>query len=103
MDLLNTLSGIDVVIHAEPAEWWQVTAAFTPLATLLLLVLLVLASCRSTTAATARSNRRAESWSRAQWAMEMAMDDKPQRRKVGLAVLDQLHSDPLVGNAANAG
>lgn len=96
MNLHNAVSSIDVVIHAEPAEWWQVVAALTPLAALLILVFVVLTLCRSTTAPAAGSERRAEWWSRAEWAMNMALDDKPERRKVGLAVLDQLSTDRSV-------
>lgn len=97
MNIHGAASSIDVVIHAEPAEWWQVAAALTPLATSLVLLFVVVTLGRLTTA-TAVSSRRAESWTRAEWAMEMALDDKPERRKVGLAVLDQLSTDRLVGN-----
>lgn len=97
MNLHNAVSSIDVVIHAEPAEWWQVVAALTPLTALLVLVFVVLTLYRSTTEPAAGSERRAEWWSRAEWAMDMALDDKPERRKVGLAVLDQLSTDRFVG------
>lgn len=97
MNLHNAVSSVDVVIHAEPAEWWQVVAALTPLAALLVLVFVVFALYWSTTAPAAGSERRAEWWSRAEWAMDMALDDKPERRKVGLAVLDQLSRDRYVG------
>jgi hypothetical protein len=97
VSLDNAVSSIDVVIHAEPAEWWQVVAALAPIAALLVLVFVVLTLCRSTTAPAAGSERRAEWWSRAEWAMDMALDDKPERRKVGLAVLDQLSTDRSVG------
>lgn len=41
---------------------------------------------------------RADWWDRAKWAIDMALDDKPERRKVGLAVLDQLSTSQFVGN-----
>lgn len=97
MNLDNAVSSIDVIIHAEPAEWWQVVAALTPLAALLVLMFVVLTLCRSTTAPAAGLDRHAEWWSRAEWAMDMALDDKPERRKVGLAILDQLSTDRFVG------
>ncbi|MCI0140664.1 hypothetical protein KNN17_03635 [Arthrobacter bambusae] len=97
MNLLSAVSSIDVVIQAEAVEWWQVVAALTPLAALLLPVFVVLRLCKSTTAPAAESERHAEWWSRAEWAMDMALDHNPERQKVGLAVLNQLSSDRLVG------
>ena len=99
MNLHEAANSIDVAIQGEPAEWWQVAAAFTPLATLLVLVFAIVASCGSTSATSVRSRRRAESWSRIEWAIEMALDDKAEHRKVGLALLDQLSTDHLVGKA----
>jgi hypothetical protein len=99
VNIHGAVSGIDVVVHSEPAEWWQIMAAFTPLATSLVLMFVVVTLGRSTAAATARSKRLAELWGRAEWAMEMALDDKPERRKVGLAVLDQISTDRLSGKA----
>lgn len=90
MNLDNAVSSIDVLIHGQPAEWWQVVAALTPFAASLALVFALIALCRLTAAPALRSQRRAEWWSRAEWAMDMALDDKPDRRKAGLALLEQL-------------
>lgn len=97
MDLHNAVGGIDVVIHAEHAAWWQVVAAFAPLAAALALVFGLLVWCRLTTEPAAGSGRRAEWWSRAEWAINMALDDNTGRRKAGLALLEQLSTDRLVG------
>lgn len=72
-------------------------AALTPLSVLPVLVFALLALFRPTTAPATGLERPAEWWSRAEWAMDMALDDKPERRKVGLAVLDQLSVDRFVG------
>lgn len=95
MNLHGALSSIDVVVHSEPAEWWQVLAALTPLATLLVFVFVLLMLRRPATEA--GSETPAERWSRAEWALDMALDHNPKRQKVGLAVLDQLSTDRLVG------
>jgi hypothetical protein len=98
VNLDDAVSSIDVVIHAEPGEWWQVLPALTPLAALLALVFaLIFALCLLTAAPAAGSGRRAEWWSRAEWAMDLALDDKPERRKAGLALLEQLSTDRFVG------
>jgi hypothetical protein len=97
VNLDDAVSSIDVVIRAEPGEWWQVVAALTPLAALLALVFAVIALCRLTAAPAAGSGRRAEWWSRAEWAMDLALDDKLERRKAGLALLEQLSTDRFVG------
>lgn len=59
VNLANASSHIDVVVHTEPAEWWQITAALTRLAALPVLVFVMVI----------------EWWSRAEWAMDMALDD----------------------------
>lgn len=40
---------------------------------------------------------RAEWWDRAEWAMDMAMDARPERRRAGLAALEQLGTSDLMG------
>lgn len=99
MNLPNASSHIDVVVHPEPAEWWQIVAAFTPLAVLLGITALVLwlSVRRPASNSVAGVETRAEWWDRAEWALDMALDDKPERRKVGLAVLGQLGTDRFVG------
>ena len=72
-------------------------AALTPLTALLVLVFVLFTLCRSTTAPAAGSERHTELWSRAEWGMDMALDAMPERRRVGLAVLDQVSTDRFVG------
>jgi hypothetical protein len=100
VNLANAASRIDVVIHAEPAEWWQIVAALTPLAALGVLLVFVVVTLPPAVERPTRAagpEVRAEWWSRAEWAMDMALDDKPERRKVGLAVLGQLSADRFAG------
>lgn len=43
------------------------------------------------------ADNRAEWWRRAQWALDAALDDKPERQDVGLAVLETLNTSKLAG------
>lgn len=103
MNWSNGSNRIDVVVQTESAEWWQIVTALTPLAALLFLVCVVFIVPYKDR----RPDRRrghaagpavhADWWSRAEWAMDMALDDKPERRNIGLAVLEQLSSDHSLG------
>lgn len=99
MNLANAFSRIDVVAHTESAVWWQIVAALTPLATLVVFVFVVAAFLRADRRQPheAEPEMPADSWSRAEWAIDMALDDRPERWSIGLAVLDQLSSDHSVG------
>ena len=97
MDVIDAVSSIDVAVHSDPGEWWQVALALTPLAALLALVFGLITLCILTAAPRTGSGRRAESWSKAEWAMDLALDDKPERRKAGLALLEQLSTERFVG------
>lgn len=98
MNIATGWSRIDVIVHTEPAEWWQIVAAFTPLAVLLVLVVAAVIVVRAVRPGSqGEEETRAEWWNRAVWAMDMALDDKPERRNIGLAVLEQLSTSHLVG------
>lgn len=90
------MGSIEVVMHAEAAEWMRLMTSLAPL-TAFLVVVFVGLLLLSTTPSPAASGRRAEWWSRAEWAIDMALDDKPERRKTGLALLEQLSRDRFVG------
>ena len=76
-------SSIDVVIHAAPDEWWQVLAALTPLAALLAMAAVTIWYTFRRTAPdnVMGAKSRSDSWDRAVWAIDMALDDKPERRR----------------------
>lgn len=69
---------IDVIV---PAEWLQIAAAFAPLALVLALAPFAIWYFFL--------RRKPEPWSRTQWALNMALDDRPEKRHSGLAALDQ--------------
>ena len=98
MNKANDSSRIDVVVHTEPAEWWQILAAFTPLVILLGITALALLYSvrRAASNSQAGVEMRADSWDRTRWALDMALDNNPKRRKVGRAVLAQLSTDHLI-------
>lgn len=100
MNIADASSRIDVVVHTGPSEWWQIVAALTPSAVILGITALIAwyaflrpASKRGTGMAT-----RADCWDRTQWALDMALDDQPERRKMGLAALEQLSSSHLMSS-----
>jgi hypothetical protein len=111
-------SPVEVIVHTSPAEWWQIVAALGPLAVLLgalLASLIGWRTLRQRTAADALalsqrreadtkalqqktdSDSRAEWWRRAQWAFEAAMNEKPEKQDVGLAILELLNTSKLAG------
>lgn len=44
-----------------------------------------------------RADRRAEWWRRAQWALDLSIDEDPRRARVGVAVATYLAESPLAG------
>lgn len=111
-------SPVHVIVDAGPAEWWQILATLGPLAILVGAVLAALISWRTLRQRTAAdalalsqkndadtnalrqktdADSRAEWWRRAQWAFEAAMDDKPEKQDVGLAILELLNTSKLAG------
>lgn len=99
MNLANASRGLDSVVHEEPVEWWEIVVAFTPLAALLGIAAVIVWCVvrRPASGCVAGAETRAEWWSRAEWAMEMALDDTPERRNVGIAVLKKLSTVHFVG------
>lgn len=85
-----------MIVHAEPAEWWQIVAALTPLMVLLGITAVVVwyGLRRPDPDSVAGAKTRADSWARTKWALDMALDDKPERRNLGLTVLDHLSTSP---------
>lgn len=100
MNIADASSRIDVVAHAEPAEWWQILVAFTPLAAILgITAVIVWYAVRGlASSGVAGVENRSDWWDRAEWALDMALDDNPARRNVGLAVLEQLGSSNVIAN-----
>lgn len=109
---------LEVVLRTGPAEWWQVVAAFGPLAVLFSAVLAAfiswntlrqrraadreaLAQKRETDlnalSQKTEADSRAEWWRRTQWALEAALDHKPEKQDIGLAVLELLTTSNLAG------
>lgn len=98
MTLAIAFSSVDVIIHAGQAEWWQIVATATPFATTTALVLAVAVACyparrRNSSPTTMWT----EWWDRAEWALNMALDENPERRRVGLAALEQLSASGPMG------
>lgn len=98
---MNTSSGswsrADVLVYAQP-EWLQVIVAFTPLVSMLL-VLGAILWCSFRPAGSrgpAPQGPRRGSWDQMVWALDMAMDADPRRRKAGMAVLNELRSRNLL-------
>lgn len=84
MDLSDAWNSIDVIVHPSPPEWWQIAAAFGPLALVIAVVPFAFwYLC---------PRRKPEPWSRIQQALDMAVDDRPEKRRAGLALLEQLSS-----------
>lgn len=83
MPFSERLGRIDVIVHSDPAQWWQIAAALAPL-----VLALALAAFAAWYAVAQR--RRRLPWSRIRQALDMALDEGPEQRAAGLAMLDQL-------------
>lgn len=84
MPLYNGLDRIDVVVHSDPTEWWQIAAALATLALPLIVTAFAVWYLIE--------SREHEPWGRIQRGLDMALDDRPDRRDVGFALLDQLRT-----------
>ncbi len=103
-------------LHTGPAEWWQVVAAFGPLAVLLAAAIGAVISWRTLRQRTIAdrealdqrrsadanaleqktdADSRAEWWRRTQWALDRALDDDADVKALGLATLDVLARSKL--------
>ena len=99
-----------------PAQWWEILGALGPLAILLGAIVaaviggftlrqrtqadaLALAQKRESDADALeqkrRSDERSEWWTRAQWALDRALDDHPPTKALGLATLNVLGRSTL--------
>lgn len=90
MYTVNEPSRIEVsVFYMGPAEWWQIVGALAPLLVLAIFAAIFLMALRRETPE-GGAEERADWWSRAEWALDMALDSKPEKRRIGLAVLEHL-------------
>lgn len=100
-------SRIDIIVHHEDAEWWQIVAALGPLFVLLGAVLIAAIGWLTlewrTVADAAdldpetKAGGQADWWHRARWALEASLDNDPARRELGLAALQLLNESSLSG------
>lgn len=107
---------VAVALDPIPAQWWEILGALGPLAILLSAIVaavlggftlrqrtqadaLALVQKRESDAAALeqkrRSDERSEWWTRAQWALDRALDDRPATKTLGLATLDVLGRSTL--------
>lgn len=88
-----------MIVHTEPAEWWEIVAALTPLAGFLVIIaaVIVLYASRRAALSGVTGVEIPADWDRTAWALDMALDDSRDRRNAGLAVLDQLSASHLTG------
>lgn len=91
MDIVNASRRIDVIVHTEPAAWWQVAAALGWLGLVAVLAAVAIVYLLPTRRWSARTRAdKVQSWDRVRWALEAASDTDPKRRAVGFAALDRL-------------
>lgn len=101
MNAVPSTSRIDIVVHTGDAEWWQIVAALGPLVVLLVAGITWLILRQGAFVATVPVDDKTSAgsqsawWSRARWALEATLDDKPARQEVGLAALELLNTSSL--------
>jgi hypothetical protein len=78
------------ILQSAP-EAWQAWAAFAPLIAAVIAGLIALAALRQRR----RADNQSEWWRRAQWGLDAAFDPRPERRAMGLAVLEVLSGSGL--------
>lgn len=90
---------------SSPAQWWEVLGALGPLAVLLAAAAAAVVGALTlrqrtradalTLAQTRLANDRSEWWTRAAWALDRALDDRPSIKALGLSTLEVLARSPL--------
>lgn len=88
---------IEVFVHSGTAEWWQIVAAFGPIAVILGAVAAAFIGWR-TLKQKAIADDRAEWWKRTQWALDRALDEDQNTKALGLATLEVLAHSELARN-----
>lgn len=78
------------ILQSAP-EAWQAWAAFAPLIAAVIAGLIALAALRQRR----RADNQSEWWRRAQWGLDASFDQRPERRAMGLAVLEVLAGSGL--------
>lgn len=86
---------IDVVIHADPAPWWQIVAAVGPVMLifvieLVLIMLLVLRSFRGRRGGFHAGQGSEVDWEHMRWALDASVSDEPRRARMGRRAIDSL-------------
>ena len=103
VNAVPSTSRIDIVVHTGDAEWWQIVADLGPLVVLLVAGITWLILRQGAFVATAPVDDKTSAgsqsvwWSRARWALEATLADKPARREVGFAALELLSTSRLSG------
>lgn len=78
-----------VYAYSGPPEWWEILAALGPWILLLVAGFVWWLALRQETKDVTRNDQ----WARALWGLEASMDENPNKRRVGIAVLDLLHKE----------
>ncbi len=98
--MTQAMAPVSAALDSATAQWWEVLGALGPLAILLgAIVAAVIGGF--TLRQRAQADNRSEWWSRAQWALDRALDDHPSIQALGLATLEVLahstlaHTDEL--------
>lgn len=86
---------IDVVIHTDPAPWWQIVAAVGPVMLifvieLVLIVLVVLRSFRGRHGGFQTVQGSEVDWEHMRWALDASVSDDPRRARRGRRAIDSL-------------
>ncbi len=89
-----TADPIDVVIHSDPAQLWDIFSSLGPLAIILGALVAGLVGWRTIRQRTI-SDARTEWWKRTQWAIEMAREKDPDARTLGFSILTLLAKSKL--------
>ncbi|MDQ0261929.1 hypothetical protein [Sinomonas atrocyanea] len=84
-------SPLDVIVHTDPAPWWQTLAPYAPL----LAALIAAGIAWRTLKERSRADNQSEWWRRAQWAIDSSLSTDPDQAELGQKAIEVLGRSKL--------
>ncbi|WP_460991171.1 hypothetical protein [Sinomonas soli] len=84
-------SPFDVIVHMDPAPWWQTLAPYAPLLAAIIAAWIAWQTLKERS----RADNQAEWWRRAQWAIDSSLSTDPDQAEMGQKAIEVLGSSKL--------
>lgn len=87
----STPSPLDVIVHTDPAPWWQTLAPYAPLLAALIAAWIAWRTLKERS----RADNQSEWWRRAQWAIDASLSTDPDHAEMGQKAIEVLGRSKL--------